>query len=306
MTVVEFQARYGGELADHLPMARVALHRMGAAPSRIDAFERQYVEGKKLQSLADAPAEEAARDAICAEIRRDGRDAVVRRYLRELMPGVGAGAFHPLIRLAYGLEADDDREIAAALVYWRDAYLDLGADTEDPSASFRPAETFARLRTELAGIALPRGLIFKGMAAAAADPRFTAALRAGGAPKTTADLGAIARFVVTWFATTRGFTALHAMTGTHAFRIVQSHLDVATALPALWRALCAAYVAAGFPEIGEPGVPGLPAWDTLLAAAIASDDEHDIKAAYTAWSEERAYGGELYRLAAARYLRLAV
>jgi hypothetical protein len=211
-----------------------------------------------------------------------------------------------LIRLAYGLEAGDEREIAAACVYWRDAYLDLGLDTQESSVPFQPGVTIARLRTELAGIALPKGLIFKGMAAAAADPRFTAALRAGGSPRSAADLGAIAHFVVRWFAATRGFTALHAMTGTHAFRIVQSHLELATALPALWRAICAAYAAAGFAAIGEPGAPALPAWDELLAAAVASDDEHDIKAAYTAWSEERAYGGELYRLAAARYLRLAV
>ncbi|HTA38665.1 MAG TPA: hypothetical protein VK760_06295, partial [Candidatus Acidoferrales bacterium] len=250
---VEFQARYGGELADHLPMARVALHRMGAAPSRIAAFERQYVDGKKLQPLADAPAEERARDAICAEIGRDGRDAVVRRYLAELMPGVGAGAFHPLIRLAYALEAGDDREIAAAFAYWRDAYLDLGVDAEETSLPFAPGIAFARLRRELAGVALPKGLIFNGMSGAAADPRFTAALRAGGSPRAERDVRTIAHAVVRWFAATRGFMALHAMTATHAFRIVQPHLDVATALPALWRALCAAYSAAGLVEIADPG-----------------------------------------------------
>ena len=215
--------------------------------------------------------------------------------------------------MAYGLEAGDDREVAAALVYWRDAYLNLGfADTDErrqnrfgPAIDIR-ASTYGPRRS----YELPRGLIFRGMAAAAADPRFTSALRAGGSPTTVADLAAIARFVVTWFAATRGFTALHAMTGTHAFRIVQSHLDVATALPSLWRALCAAYVAAeAFPEIGEPGEcrEPLPDWDDHCSqVAVASDDEHDIKAAYTAWSEERSYGGELYRLAAARYQRLAV
>jgi hypothetical protein len=303
---VEFQARYGGELADHLPMARVALHRMGAAPSRIEAFARRYVDEKKLRPLADAPAEAAERDAICAEIRRDGRDALLRRKLAESMPGVGAGAFHPLIRLAYGIEADDDREIAAALVYWRDAYLDLGVDTGGDSAPFRPEFAFAGLRSELDAAALPKAIIFTRMTAAAADSRFAAAVCAGGFPHDETDLRSIAQFVVTWFAATRGFAALHAMTAVHAFRLVKSHLDLPQALPALWWALCAAYAAAALPEIGEPGTPAVPRWEAVLAAAVASDDEHDIKAAYTAWSEERAYGGELYRVAAARYLRLAV
>ena len=87
---------------------------------------------------------------------------------------------------------------------------------------------------------------------------------------------------------------------------LSAYLDLPQALPALWWALCAAYAAANLPEIGEPGTPAVPPWEPVLAAAVASDDEHDIKAAYSAWSEERAYGGELYRLAAARYLRLVV
>lgn len=306
MTFVEFQARYGGELADHLPMARMALHRMGAAPSRIQAFERRYIEEKRLLPLSDAPQEAAARDGFCDETERDGRDAVLRRTLRELMPGVGGGAFHPLIRLAYGLEADDDREIAAAIVYWRHAYLDLGADHGQARAPFRPRLAFERLREELAGIALAKGIIFTRMSAAAADPRFSVAVRAAGVPHDEGDLQSIARSVATWFASTGDFVALHAMTATHAFRLASPHFDVEEALPHFWRALCAAYAAAGLQEVEVPDIDAVPPWGAVLAAAVASDDEHDIKAAYTAWSEERAYGGELYRLAAARYLRLAV
>jgi Questin oxidase-like len=303
---VEFQARYGGELADHLPMARMALRRMGAPPSRIEAFACHYIEGKKLQPLADAPCEANARDTIREEIQRDGRDPVVRRRLAELMPGVGAGAFHPLIRLAYAIEGEDDREVAAALVYWQDAFLDLGFARVDVPAPFLPEVAFERLRRDVATAELPKGIIFIRMSAAAAGPAFAVAVRAGGFPRDEGDVQSIARFVVTWFAATRGFVALHAMTAVHALRIVMPYLDPSQALPAIWWALCAAYVAAGSPEIGDPGMPALPSWESVLAAAVASDDEHDIKAAYTASNEERVYGGELYRLAAARYLRLVL
>jgi hypothetical protein len=303
---MEFQARYGGELADHLPMARRALHHMGAAPSRVEEWSRRYADAKQLQPLADAPHEAAARAEMLAELKRDGRDAVLRRHLPALMPGVGAGAFHPLIRLGYAIEANNDAEVAAALVYWRDAFLDLGF-AEDPSAApFRPEIAFERLRTDLAGIELPKGIIFTRMASAAADPRFAKAVRAGGRPSEADDVRTIARFVAAWFAATRGFVALHAMTAVHALRLTASHLELAEALPPAWWALCAAYVAAGLPAIGEPPALEVPAWESIFAAAVASDDEHVVKAAYTAWSEERAYGGELYRLAAARYARLAV
>jgi hypothetical protein len=304
LAVVEFQARYGGELADHLPMARVALHRMGAAPSRIAEFSQRYIETKKLQPLEDAPNEAAARATLLAQIQRDGRDVVLRRELRALMPGVGSGAFHPLIRLGYAIEAGDDREVAAAIVYWRDAFLDLDFRPDETAGSFRPEVAFDRLRSDLAGIELPPGILFARMAVAAADPRFAAAVRAAGTPRDLADLRALARFVVGWFALTRDFVALHAMTALHAFRLAVPYLDPSEALPPLWWALCAAYAGWKLSPIGEPAELEAASWESIFAVAGASDDEHVIKAAYSAWSEERAYGGELYRLAAARFVQL--
>jgi hypothetical protein len=47
-----------------------------------------------------------------------------------------------------------------------------------------------------------------------------------------------------------------------------------------------------------------PPWSAIEEAACASRDEHDIKLAFVCRREELAYGEPLYRLAAARRLKL--
>ncbi|GAC1309416.1 MAG: hypothetical protein NVSMB21_15940 [Vulcanimicrobiaceae bacterium] len=110
------------------------------------------------------------------------------------------------------------------------------------------------------------------------------------------------------FAATQNFTLLHAMTGTHAMRtVIALAPDRDALLQAFWRAFVAAYVSAGAPPIPDdatfvPELAHAPPWDDLLLRASASDDEHVIKAAYTAWTEWSHGGDPLYRLAVARYM----
>ncbi|MGC8484088.1 MAG: questin oxidase family protein [Candidatus Baltobacteraceae bacterium] len=292
--------QYGGELADHLPMATLALEQMGASPARVDEFGRRYVSEKGLLPLEDAPAEATDRSEMRNEIARLGRDRVLRRELAHLMPSAGTGAFHPLIRLAYAIEKDDDAEVAAAIVYWNMARMDVAYAPLRKQGRFNAAVAAGALRGAFDGVALPGGLIVRAMEAAAACDAFADAVAAGGAPHDEHDLCEIARFVVEWFAATRGFVALHAMTATYAFRVLTPYLDLEEALPAMWWSLCTAYAAARTPEFDAPELERVPAWEVILTAAIASDDEHVIKAVYTAWREERAYGGPLYRFAAAQ------
>jgi len=70
--------------------------------------------------------------------------------------------------------------------------------------------------------------------------------------------------------------------------------------------------------MGEMGFPSLPdettldrwratkppGWPEIREAAIASNDEHDISVAFSAFEEWKCYQDPLYPLAAARYLKL--
>ncbi len=313
MDRVAYSAEYGGELADHLPMARSALRRMGASAERIEDFTRTYVAEKQLRPLAPGDPELAAREAMAQRLASAGRGAVIREELRSLARGIGAGAFHALIRVAYGIADGDDAEIAAGLVYWRHASLDLGSaqHVEADAEPFDASAALMRARSLLAGVRERvgrRGLIAGRMAAIAAEPEFDPAC---GRPRFEADsVARLAAVTSRAFAATGDFTLLHAMTATHALRVVLPFADDADSLlQPLWRAYVAAYASAGAPTPPDRAafaadVVRAPEWAQILAAAIASDDEHDVKAAFTAWSQDGVYDDPVYRVAAARYLRL--
>lgn len=72
------------------------------------------------------------------EVARLGREGAVRAYIDRLAPGVGASAFHGLMRMAYALLRQDDTDVAVALGYWAATYLEMPAPqggaprTDDP------------------------------------------------------------------------------------------------------------------------------------------------------------------------------
>ena len=313
-----FSYEYGDELADHLPMTLSALRRLGASAERRDAFARRYVVEKSLRTLDPASTEAQARTELVARIARDGRDAVLRSESHDLARGLGGGAFHALIRVAYAIADRDDVELAAGLAYWRHAYLDLGEasrqdgrDAEGAPTAFVPDAMLANARRILRDVPArldDRALIARRMAAVSREPAFAVVVDA--ARVEARDLPAIASIVVRGFAATRNFTMLHAMTASHATRVLLPYVRDADAFVRyLWRAIVAAYVSARLPDIPTDvdllqRYAERPEWEALVATACVSDDEHVVKAAFTAREEDRAYASPNYRVAVARYLNL--
>ena len=103
------------------------------------------------------------------------------------------------------------------------------------------------------------------------------------------------------YASTGDFTALHAVTSTHAFRVLTPFMaDAELALRYHWQALAAAYIGIGTPKIDATAHDAPPPWDEILARAIASEDEHTVKLVETCRQEQLARGGDLYAIVAAR------
>jgi hypothetical protein len=48
----------------------------------------------------------------------------------------------------------------------------------------------------------------------------------------------------------------------------------------------------------------MPDWPEINAAAIKCDDDHDLSLAFSAFEEWKAFGDPLYKLVAARRVRL--
>ncbi|MBV4412913.1 questin oxidase family protein [Enterobacteriaceae bacterium YMB-R22] len=128
---------FNGHLTNHNKHAVVALAGLNASAERIEAYYRQYahettygfgLEPKRPSRVAVTQAnclslrgQRTSFSSLCeffdAAIARDGLDAVLARWMPELLPG-WAGAFtHATIHLGWGLDYGHPRMITEGLAY---------------------------------------------------------------------------------------------------------------------------------------------------------------------------------------------
>lgn len=317
----ELSPEYGGGLTNHLSMGLRALSALGASDQRLVEFAEaslpvleplrrqeatEVTHESFARSLRRPPAFTGFRTLFERELRALGRTEALRKYLPTLLPGIAAAGFHALIRTAYGIRFDDDEEIADGLAYWATAFLPLGS-LEEPGTQPSPRALLAQIRAYpgLGGHELEGRLILERMQRASeleAFPGAVAALASGA--DTLAQLATVALRLYT--STGGDFTALHTVTGTHAFRLIQPYLRPGSpGVRYLWQAFVATYIALGTPEIREPELPAtLPEWEAIVTAAVLSNDAHDIKLVDSAREEGAVYREPLYRYAAALRVRL--
>lgn len=322
-----FSAEFPILLANHLPMILVAMHRLGGSDARLDEYFAWYRDENRLQPLppAIAPIERANWAAALGdraretdyraffhdEVARLGARAAIAAYLSRLLPGLAASATHGLMRLAYGVMREDDAEIATALGYWAATYLELGLAAGAAPTTDDPAEVLLRMRSVAAyrHIETERDLLWHFMRAVAAKPEFRPlvdwlAIGPGAFQKVRAASLAL-------FAGTLDFCALHALTGCHWLRLLQPVApDSDLALRYFWQAIASLYPKIGFPDLPTPEMLdewrnlACPDWPDIEAAAVRSNDEHDLSLAFSAREEWQTYGDRLYQVVAARRLQL--
>jgi len=312
---------------NHCPMALVALAKMGAPPSRLQAFfdywEREYAlllpQHAEPVARAAWPAQQGRREAfdavkLCFEGWLAEADAaqVLAAVLQQIPAAPGSGAFHAWIRLSYGLEAAHAGEIAAGLAALVVGNLAIPVALIEPVAASSVDAALARLAQVFCGTAFAGNSITGRLRAVAADSRFAAALTAPPAmPGLSATLDAMAHTAIAAYWQTADFTVLHMVTVIHAARRIFAMLPAQQApqlLRELWVAWCAAYVSIGAPPLDPAGfpVPGaetLPDWAVLLTAAVASNNDHVIKLSYTCYCEAARDPQPLYRAVVARLLQ---
>lgn len=306
---------YGKGLSNHLPMAWLALARLGAPEPRLRAFGARYAASKGLRPArprrpwpaGDAWAGRLGRraawplylDLFEQWLAHEGAADVLAQVLPGLLPGVAAAAFHGLIRTAAGVRAGHAGEVAQGLAHWAAWHQPLGPMPPAPSASRQEADPAVLLRRLRAGTSTA-GLIVERMRAAGEDGGVSAV-----AARLAIDEGApvrLARAAAQAYAMTGNFTALHLVTGTHAMRVlapfVPSGAERSEAWRWFWQAFAHAVVAARLVPAAAPLV--LRPWPALVEAALASDDEHVVKLVEAAQEEEQAHGGDDWQRAASR------
>lgn len=295
--------------ANHAPMVLIAMYRMGADSAQLHRYYanieigRAASETSPLQSLridrdtwtkylGTFSAWAAYRQFFQAEIDKHGVEEVLAAYVSPLMSGVAGHAFHPLLRVGYGIDLEDKDEIAFGLAYWASAYLP--APEVPKTRSFvEPAHLFGVLEnSELLRAVKPQGQsITRRIGQFYAHDEFRRLLQPL-ALNSDRPLDAIAKTIAEAFSRHHHFTILHGVTSCHAMRMVlpycKDQLDV---VEKYWFSVCAAYLSVINTSDGShQAMPDKEAdWPRIQKDAIATGNEHTIKLAYTCLKESEEY-----------------
>jgi len=322
-----FSVEFPVLLANHLPMVLVAMRRMGGDDDRLAVYFDTYREANRLvappprvapisrerwtEGLGDRGRETDYRAFFEGEVRRVGARGAMATYLPTLVPGIASSALHAMMRLAYGVMTGSDEEVGVALGYWAATYLPLCPASGAPGITDDPAEVLLRLRDEpsFRHVDVELDLLWHFIRSVTEKPAFRPVvdwLRIG--PDTH---DRIAKASLALMAGTMDFCAVHAVTGTHWIRLLQPYLpDHGLALRYFWTAIAALYPKIGFSDL--PSTEQLdewrkrtcPDWRDIMAAAVRSNDEHDLSYTFSSHEEWKHYGDPLYRFVAARRVGL--
>jgi len=306
---------------NHAPMVLIAMYRLGASSDRLE----YYYDNLSLAHLDDQfpsnicsiePTNWKAHlgnsdyaSSYClffeSEINRLGREATLLYYLPHLMPGIAAHAFHPLIRLSYGLEFNDDQEIAFGLGYWAATCL-----PGPPIPADRPSVTITESFQALVNSSVLRKVPTVSNSITGRIKQFYDhdEFRQLLQPIIVSDnnsLTDLATFIAESFVVDHHFTLLHGVTSCHALRTILPYCDdFLFAINCYWTAMCALRLTVlNGPELTKTKVRAVNgSWESLFEAALSTGIVHTIKLTNTCHAESCINGGETWQRLADREL----
>lgn len=315
---------YGPQLANHLPMALYALHEIGASHARVAQFATSHIKARGLKAPQAVPVNRASAISVDehnwasalgthnhydayqkyfqTQLKTNGRDLLLANHLDVLMAGISASTFHGLIRASYGLISDNDSELINGLALWADCHLPLTShklQTTNSGLSLSDSFNAARqLQVQGAWPKLKAGSpnIFTKMQAVIQAPAFDTLIRQPF--NHSIGLTELQDIALNFFESEKGFTSLHGVTATHAFRSMFNHAsDPDKALIHMSRAMLVAYISVGCPELSYID-PNAQLSEADIAADLkviqGSNNDHAIKLAYSACEEYKDTGRSAY------------
>ncbi|MBS1956435.1 MAG: questin oxidase family protein [Cyanobacteria bacterium SZAS-4] len=321
-----FATEYGNlNLTNHLPMAQFALYRVGASDADFDRFTNYYIDLHGLRSAETAtgiPLQENNwrnylgerkfysdfRLFFARQLTKLGRTQFLKLYFNDLAKGISSAAFHSLIRLAYGVDSDNDEEILSGMAYLADAYLELHGPIpplSESGNSLHNQMNYVSEELSSGRLVLPdlEGIIFEKMDIVS-QPEVLASISENIAIPVGTTLRNFADLALNLYLSTKDFTTLHTVTSCHASRIMMQYVEHENLyLQYYYQAFLAAYLTIGAPPVASHETTLRSEDDKLIeeikSAAQKATDDHDIKLTYTALEEHQAYNNNLYLRAAA-------
>lgn len=307
-------------LSNHCSMGLIALQRLGADDARLQRFADDYA--PKLAPIRP-PVHEITDDALPTAIGTGSRfpellafysekvrsatwSTVLGEHLPVLVEALGSDAYHPLIRIAYGVDIDDALEVAAGLAYLADAPRLFRHAPRVGSGHATPVEVLDGIRRHpsLGAVTLEGFSITARMAQVEPLDGFTELVDAYS--PTDDPWGDLAIAALRFYEPRpTEFTPMHAMTSLHAMVMVRNwagNEDMLARRAA--QALAASYLADAAPPLAphdHPHPDDPPSWEDIVAMALeVRGDEHAYKVTYSAQFSAARWGHDpCYRTAAA-------
>lgn len=309
LTDVEYASGSTDGLSNHGPMAVESLLELGGE-ARIEPFLARYerrlrplpLPDDRAPTLGDPTSARAFVDHYRAVFMRGDWRRPLARVLDELLPAAVSGAAHGWLRTAHAIRALTAHdtpvrraELAFGLASWGARFQALpgspglrprrGLDVTSALAEVPLLPLEARREASLIVDRVDQIAEVVGFVAAIESVDFDAA-------PLEDSISALAQAAARLFLATpsQRFIYLHAITATSALRLVWPVLGGDArrqAFAAVFHAVAALHATHGEPTsrhvIGEGSWPlrehGAPSAEAVRAAAIASDDDHDIKLA---------------------------
>ncbi|MBC3936820.1 DUF4243 domain-containing protein [Undibacterium sp. CY7W] len=254
------------------------------------------------------------RAAILNQMQQQDAHQLASQLLRAFPPAPLTLAFHAIIRLAYALRTGHAGEIASGLAALICGHLPTGIDSSHLAYCDSPAEGFSHIAVALKGRMFEGRMITEKVRVVLNDPLFQASCPQLREPER--QWPALRDLVLQLYAETRNFTALHLLTGLHAWRnllIFDPALNQDALAQEFWLSCCAAYASIGAPALTVKPASGndvQPAsqsvaqlfvdsdieasWRIVIQRALLSQDDHQIKLTHACLEEFQLSGNQDY------------
>lgn len=276
-----YQITYSRRLFNHLPMILVALDQMDATPAQLQSSYQSYA-----SRLLSKPQEQALNDPIgqqfsqiqqqyLEQLEQQGIEVTLKLALPQLMPGVAAGAFYCLIRLASALKTEDLDEVATALACWQLYYL--GVDGIKATADKKPLSLLRVAAKTIIHYRFPAGNTVDRMASVLMLPDYH---EVASQPQEI-NFNILVKSVVSLYQMTGDFTMYQGVIAVNALGELLPYYDNhETAQRYFWQALVIAYLSTGAVQMAAAEPVALIDWLEIRSICCDSDNEHLIEFCY--------------------------
>jgi len=312
----KYHPHYGDRLASHLPMALIALDKLGASKIQLQRYYQKAVQGLELIIPCENPIKISGISEYlgCADkfvdyleyftsaIKQQGSESVLQQSLPVLLPGLSASAFHAVIRLAYAILAKSEHETAFALAFLSAEYQAF--ELNEALTNETPPQIITRLVDYGMACQFEPGIIVDRMVQIGRVLKDEQVLL----QPQELSLSQVANFCLSAFTAKPDFTLLHTVTACHAFRVISPYIkDLNLAVRLLWQAIVVAYLSTGLDYQPADADSSKRAYDIdhILTSACVSSDAHVIKLVYSCLEEYRFYRHPGYHFLAARAVGLS-